>query len=213
MQVEKSFKIDEKKKRVSGEIHSKIYKPPESHSFNASKSLLKSIVIKQGAPKNVYFSPLKDKNKGIDDEYEIEEQTTVKKTLLVSKFYSEGDFFLKDAQPSPAQPIQIFNGESKVTPIQKARRFEYPMQKILEDNNDNVPQITQNLIYENEKESRDDIISKSSMSTRQKYRAINDFSNVKMSANILDSTPVKRDYSPMGPSHNRHASSDINTLL
>jgi len=46
MQVERSFKINEKKHRVSDDMHSKIYKPPESHSFNASKSLLKSIVIK-----------------------------------------------------------------------------------------------------------------------------------------------------------------------
>ena len=137
MQVERSYKIDEKKQRVSGDRQSKIYKPPESHSFNASKSLLKSIVIKQGAPKNVFFSPLKEKIK--ENDYEIEEKTTVKKTLMVSKFYSEGDFFLKDAQPASPRPNNIFNGELKVTPIQKAQRFEYPMQKILMDHNDSVP--------------------------------------------------------------------------
>jgi hypothetical protein len=46
MQVEKSFKIDEKKQRVIGAPYNKIYKPPESRLFNASKSLLNSIVIK-----------------------------------------------------------------------------------------------------------------------------------------------------------------------
>ena len=58
---------------------------------------------------------------------------------MVSKFYSEGDFFLKDAQPSSPYATNKLNGELRVTPIQKAQRFEYPMQKILMDHNDNVP--------------------------------------------------------------------------
>jgi len=58
---------------------------------------------------------LKEKIK--ENDYDIEEKTTVKKTLMVSKFYSEGDFFLKDAQSTSPRPNNIFNGELKVTPI------------------------------------------------------------------------------------------------
>ncbi len=36
---------------------------------------------------------------------------------MLSKFYSEGDFFLKDAQPSSPHTTNNFNGELRVTPI------------------------------------------------------------------------------------------------
>jgi hypothetical protein len=57
----------------------------------------------------------------------------VKKTFMVSKFYSEGDFLQKEAQPISSYPNSAFNGELRVTPIRKAERFEYPMQKILDE--------------------------------------------------------------------------------
>ena len=36
---------------------------------------------------------------------------------MVSKFYSEGDFFLKDAQHTSPLATNNFNGELRVTPI------------------------------------------------------------------------------------------------
>jgi hypothetical protein len=57
-------------------------------------------VVKQGTPKNVFFSPLKNESKkGVLELINEEYQTTVKKPLMVSKFYSEGDFFVNDVLP------------------------------------------------------------------------------------------------------------------
>jgi hypothetical protein len=59
--------------------------------------------------------------------------------MKMTKIYSEGDFFLKDAEPSPPHSTKIYNEKLRVFSIQKSQRLSYPMQKFLQDNNDNVP--------------------------------------------------------------------------
>lgn len=143
----------------------------------------------------MFFSPYNDSKDTQSNNSQIE--TTVKKTFMVNKFYSEGDFLYKEAQPISPNPNSTYQGDLRVTPIRKAERFEYPMQKILYEIH--VPQNTQNLIYENNDEEvdgfnkiqpREDIISKSSESSPQhKYNIINDFKNVRLPSNTIEVTP------------------------